>query len=312
MVNFGERWRSGMVAMLKEYRKLMPHSLLDGHAMDINDANISANFNAISIGFTVPNIVEGRNSFSSGLSFYQEWMTKPAREPKITMIESAVRLQISYGYGFAPGSLTQEISHACANSNSRANVGVPANGDACTKPSDDKKGYLSPETFMFARSEYQYMRFGLGLTLMEDGFYAHELGDSWHGQDWAYDETYFSLGLPTSNATLIHVTDPHPPPVLPPIPLTQAWTLYVRPASGNATWALDQTVVPLGLSSAPPSARIDITVSAHRSDGIDLSQTVEYEDGTYQLSFYAKASHDMTPMTLNSRKHTIHLSNRFS
>ena len=50
-----------------------------------------------------------------------------------------------------------------------------------------KAGYISPQTFLLARSEYQYFRFGLGFTLMRDGYYAHELGDSWHGQDWDYD-----------------------------------------------------------------------------------------------------------------------------
>jgi len=162
-------WRSGMVAMLQEYRKLMPYALMDGHAMDINDANISANFNAISIGFSIPNMVEGRQSFSSGLSFYHDWMTKPLREPKITMIESAVRLQIGYGYGFAPGSLTEEISSQCANSNSVPDAPVPGNGDACTRPPNGeqpKPGYLSPQTFMFSRSEYQYDRISNCNSLM--------------------------------------------------------------------------------------------------------------------------------------------------
>lgn len=53
MVNFSERWRSGMVAELEMFREMMPHALLDGHAMNLQDANITANFNAISIGTLV-------------------------------------------------------------------------------------------------------------------------------------------------------------------------------------------------------------------------------------------------------------------
>lgn len=126
------------------------------------------------------------------------------------------------------------------------------------------------------------------------------MGDSWHGQDWVYDETNFKLGLPTSNATLVRVTNSHPPPVLPAVPLTQQWSLYVRPDSGNGSWSLDSVVPPI--ASPPRSALIVVEAQAHRADGIDLSQTVQYEDGNYQLSFYAKASEDATPLTLNSRK----------
>ena len=50
----------------------------------------------------------------------------------------------------------------------------------CKGPEDwcstSERGFLSPETYLFARSEYQYMRFGLGFALMHDGYYTHELG----------------------------------------------------------------------------------------------------------------------------------------
>jgi hypothetical protein len=42
-----------MVAELEMFREMMPHALLDGHAMNLQDANITANFNAISIGTLV-------------------------------------------------------------------------------------------------------------------------------------------------------------------------------------------------------------------------------------------------------------------
>ena len=35
MVGFKEKWRSGMVNELLLFRQMMPHALLDGHAMDL-------------------------------------------------------------------------------------------------------------------------------------------------------------------------------------------------------------------------------------------------------------------------------------
>ena len=121
---FGERWRAGMVRELELFRKLMPHALMDGHiSVDAmrNDANISGQFNAVSIGFTVPRMVEGLESFADGMAQYRDWMTIPSREPHITMIESAVRLQLGYGYGFG-ANLTKLISPDCENSNSVAGM----------------------------------------------------------------------------------------------------------------------------------------------------------------------------------------------
>lgn len=47
------------------------------------------------------------------------------------------------------------------------------------------------------------MRFGLALTLMHDGCFAHEIGDTWHGNDWWYDERDFNLGYPVGEAVFI-------------------------------------------------------------------------------------------------------------
>ena len=156
-VDFNEKWRSGMQAMLASFRALMPHAVLDGHAMDVGDANITALFNAISIGFTTPEIVERRTPFASGWTDYQQWMTLPTHTPRITMIESAVRFQFGYGYGF-DRDLETLISSDCANSNSVPGAPPPANGNACYPTTPQKPGYISPQTFMLARSEYQYMR----------------------------------------------------------------------------------------------------------------------------------------------------------
>ena len=302
MVNFNERWRAGMVRMIELFRELMPAGLLDGHAMDISDANISAQFNAISIGFTTPQIVERFTSFADGLAFYDSWMTQPARSPKITMVESAVRFQLGYGYGFDQ-DLETLINRECENSNSTPGAPVPGIGDACNPTSPQAPGYILPQTFLLARSEYQYFRFGLGFTLMRDGYFTHELGDSWHGQDWVYDELLFTLGAALGNATNANVLDPNPPPIPPPIPLAGPWGLWVRTPNGsNASMADDPAVRP-PVAGAPSSVRVDIQGSAASSDGIDLSQIVDsFHDGGYLLSFWSRASRDGTPVQLNSRE----------
>ena len=99
------------------------------------------------------------------------------------MVEGAVRFMYGYGYGF-DRDLETLISYDCANSNSVPGAPVPGIGNACVPTGTEKPGYIYPQTFFSARSEYQYFRFGLGFTLMRDGYFTHELGDSWHGQDW--------------------------------------------------------------------------------------------------------------------------------
>jgi hypothetical protein len=303
MVDFNERWRSGMVNMIALFRTLMPFGILDGHAMDISDANITAQFNAISIGFTVPQMVEGFTSFSDGLANYDAWMTLPSRSPKLTMVESAVRFQLAYGYGFDP-DLETLITHACANSNSVPGAPVPGIGNACTPTAPQQPGFILPQTFLLARSEYAYFRFGLGFTLMRDGYFTHELGDSWHGMDWVYDELLVenSLGRALGNATAAKVLDPNPPPIPPPIPLTQPWGLWVRTPDGSNASMADDPVERPPVAGAPDSVRVDIQGIADSSDGIDLSQLVDgFLAGGYLLSFWAKASRS-SPVELNSRE----------
>ena len=87
------------------------------------------------------------------------------------MVESAPHDQIAYGYGYAPWAET---------------------------PSS---------TVEFARSYYPYVRFGLTFTLMNDGYFAHEFGDMWHGDDWWYDELDFDLGDPLGPAESLNITN---------------------------------------------------------------------------------------------------------
>ena len=133
----------------------MPNAVMSGHAMSPTDPDIQEIFNAISIGFTTVDMIEGKKSFESGWQEYLNWMTLPKPLPHTTMVESAVRLQLGYGYGF----------------------------DSQLAPKNQGQlGFIPRETYQFSAHEYRYMRFGLAFTLMRDGFFAHELGDSWHGQ----------------------------------------------------------------------------------------------------------------------------------
>jgi len=50
------------------------------------------------------------------------------------------------------------------------------------------------------REDFQKMRFGLGSSLLFDGFYSFDDGDAHHNQTWWYDEYNANLGLPAGEA----------------------------------------------------------------------------------------------------------------
>lgn len=51
--------------------------------------------------------------------------------------------------------------------------------------------------------DYQKMRFGLASTLLGNGFYSFDFGDTAHEQLWWYDEYRYKLGEPLNNAYLV-------------------------------------------------------------------------------------------------------------
>lgn len=167
-VQFDAVWRKGVLHELRMIRRLLPHAIMSGHSMDIHDPEIAEIFNSTSIGFDAPYVIEDRTPFSQLWDRYASWQSI-ARPPMSTMIESAVPVQIGYGYGFMPLDV------------------------------------IPPSTLEFARQYYPYMRFGLAFTLMHDGYFAHELGDTYHGHDWWYDELDFDLGYPSGPAERIRV-----------------------------------------------------------------------------------------------------------
>jgi hypothetical protein len=156
-------WKAGVFHEIRTFRQLMPHAIVSGHAMDIDEPGIGELFDGISLGFVTANVLEGEQSFAEVWNLYQAWM-RDARQPPVVMFESSPVDQIAYGYDYAPWDK------------------IPAG------------------TLEFARTYYPHVRFGLALTLLHDGYFAHEFGDTWHGNDWWYDELDFDLGDPLGPA----------------------------------------------------------------------------------------------------------------
>lgn len=168
-------WRTGVLHEMDSFHELMPHAYVTGHALAIEEPIIRQVFNGMGFGFMTSEVIEGRNvwgspytsTFNSLWSLYQGWQEQ-SRSPQISSIESAVPNQIAYGYGYQPFNT------------------VPA------------------AVLEFAEDYYPYMRFGLAFTLMHDGYFAHEFGDTWHGNWWWYDELDFDLGVPLGPAESVN------------------------------------------------------------------------------------------------------------
>lgn len=253
---FDAAWRAGLLHQLRRLRELLPNAILSGHAQDINDPEIAAIFNATSIGFDLPDVIEGRIPFADAWSRYQAWQMQ-ARPPVGTMIESAVPLQIGYGYGYLPWE----------------NIPTP--------------------TLHFARDYYPYMRFGLAFTLMHDGYFAHEIGDTWHGNDWWYDELDYDLGYPLGPAQFINVTGREIANLIVngnfESPLGFDWELWADSSEGYAATLTGDT---LDAVVGTVSARIDVTSAHGAMDRAELrQQNRELQQGvTYDVTFWAKGS----------------------
>ncbi|MBP9760729.1 MAG: hypothetical protein KBD15_00610 [Candidatus Magasanikbacteria bacterium] len=64
-----------------------------------------------------------------------------------------------------------------------------------------------------AQSNYQRMRFALGSTLLEDGYFSYDFGDTNHGQLWWYDEYNAHLGDPITSAVSLQGNTTYKPDV---------------------------------------------------------------------------------------------------
>jgi hypothetical protein len=208
--------------------------------------------NGDALGFETVNVREGSLAFGMLWDGYQQWFSQGVA-PVVTTIQSSPPNQIAYGYGYSPLQT------------------------------------MLPSTALFGQTWYPNMRFGLGIALMNDGFFVHDFGDTSSPVTWWYDEYNFNLGTPLGPYTQIGtgpsanlLTNGGFEGTLSP------WVFGVNnDGSGAATVALDTTTKEDGNSSA----HVDVTSPATANWHIVLRQgnlpvTAGQE---YVAQFWAKA-----------------------
>jgi hypothetical protein len=260
-------WKAGVFHEIETFRQLMPNAITNGHAMNIYEPGIGELFNGISIGFWTTDVLEGDMSFGDLWKRYHDWH-EMAHQPVAVMFESSPQDQIAYGYDYSPWEK------------------------------------IPPATLEFARTYYPYVRFGLALTLMNDGFFAHEFGDTWHGNDWWYDELDFDLGYPLGPAERVDLDfDPGPNRIENGSfedPITDPWNFWANPDTGcQASVWRDTADAAVGTASA----RIVVTATSGTSWHVDFAQfdrTLE-QGVSYDLTFWAKSDQSRS-ITLSSQK----------
>jgi hypothetical protein len=249
-------WYEGLILELRTLREYLPHAILSGHAQNINNPDMSAIFNSTSIGFDTVNVIEGKMNFSQSWERYTQWQTQ-ALTPVGTMVESAIPFQIGYGYGYIPWD------------------NIPAS------------------TLEFARTYYPYMRFGLAFTLMHDGYFAHEYGDTWHGNNWWYDELDFELGAPLGKAEFLYRNTEDAQNFVPAGDFegdNSAWSAWFDEGNGY-TGTFNYEINGINNSNI---AHIEVT----QTNGTDwqaslTNPNISITEGvTYDISFWARADQD--------------------
>lgn len=248
-------WKAGVFHEMETFIGLMPDAIVNGHAMNIAEEGIGDLFHGISIGFSTADVIEGKRPFSWLWETYEAWF-ELARSPQVTMIESSPPDVLAYGYDYAPWNK------------------IPA------------------ETLEFARTFYPYVRFGLALTLMQDGYFAHEFGDTWHGNAWWYDELDVDLGMPLGPTERAPLGNPAPDNLIDnpgfEDPITVPWQLWANSASGCEAQGFRDTTQWV---AGEASARIEVTATSGTSWHVDFAQfdrTLTAETN-YRLRFWAKA-----------------------
>jgi hypothetical protein len=244
----------------------MPWALTSGHSQGYPYPEIAEIFNGQGIGFYTTDVIEGKKAFYELWDYYNAWCSV-AVKPAITSVESAVPDQIAYGYDYSPQKNTPTT------------------------------------TWDFARDYYPYMRFGLAFTLMSDGYFSHELGDTDHGQDWWYDELDYKLGTPLGPAQRIAMSQATDRELIQnggfESELAGTWSLWCDMKNGCAATAARDTRFQ---HSGTAAARITIT-GAGRQGGIEFTQSNRsLEQGrSYSLIFSARASQPMELMAIASK-----------
>jgi len=160
-------WKAGMYAMVNSFRRLAPNAYAMAHIVQTPAAPEDlAAFNGIALEFFPQSVRQGQMPFGALWDLYQAWESRSV-SPAINLVQACPPDQLSYGYGYDP-----------------------------------TKGML-PSTIAFAQSSYANMRFGLGLTLMGNGFFGFDFGDAPVPVTWWYDEYDFNLGYPIGPAVQI-------------------------------------------------------------------------------------------------------------
>jgi hypothetical protein len=263
---FDAAWKAGVFHEMEVFRSLMPNAVVSGHSMQIAEPGIADLFNGISVGFWTTDVIEGKESFHALWNMYKAWQ-ETALAPHATMIESSPADQISYGYDFSPWDK------------------IPAS------------------TLEFARTYYPQVRFGLAFTLMHDGFFAHEFGDTWHGNDWWYDELNFDLGYPTGPAEFVPMGSPAEVTVENggfESPISPSWNLWSNTGAGcSATVSRDTSDTVEGTASA----RVDVASTSGEDWHIELAQPGRsfMQGKNYRLFFWAKSDR-ARGVTLSAQK----------
>ncbi|MBC7227449.1 MAG: carbohydrate binding domain-containing protein [Thermoflexales bacterium] len=260
-------WKAGVLHEISTFRRLMPYAVVSGHSADIYEPGVGERFDGLSLGFVTADVIEGERSFGEVWDLYQAWL-REARQPPVVMLESSPVDQIAYGYDYEPWSK------------------------------------IPTSTLEFARTYTPWMRFGLALTLLGDGYFAHEYGDTWHGNDWWYDELDFNLGYPLGPAYRVDVGfDPDPNRIANPgfeSPIAAPWRFWVNTDAGcQAAVSRDATTAAEGQYSA----RIIVTDTSGTDWHVDFNQNpLSLEQGVaYDLTFWAKADRPR-PLTLAASK----------
>jgi len=141
------------------------------------------------------------------------------------------------------------------------------------------------------------MRFGLAFTLLNDGYFSHELGDTDHGQDWWYDELDHKLGAPLGPARPVAVSRGSDREMMAnggfEGELGNAWSIWFDRGKGCAATVDRDTGVQHAGTAA---ARITITITgAGRRGGIEFTQSRRalVQGKGYDLRFWARADHPL-------------------
>ena len=137
----------------------------------------------------------------------------------------------------------------------------------------------------------------MALTLMNDGFFTHEFGDTLHGNDWWYDELNFDLGQPLGPAQRFDFGVATPPNQITnggfESSIVEPWRFEVDNDPGNQASIIRDTTKKV---SGTASAKISIS----SVDGVYWhTRLAQYnrrvkQGSVYDIRFWAKADQPRT------------------